>query len=114
MSESRRAKRSVGRTRAALAKRLQVFLPEIDGFAVTWTPERIYAAQGFYRSSPFNYNGSYRWEAYGTRVSDGKPWGAIGSFATMTELLKSKQWTFSDNEIDCPTLPARRVAQKKS
>ncbi len=96
----------VGRQRRRLAKRLQEFLPVYRGFPVTWKPENIHAAQGYYRSSPYNFNGSYRWQAKGVRDGENHAWAFVGSYVTMTELLRAKQWSIDeDDEIDCPTLP---------
>jgi len=89
-----------GRLRRALAAKLQAKYPEVryalrDGLrdvdhvvTLEWLPDNLWPAQGFWRSSGAD---CYRWEGtvIGVRPDGSRyPWRSVGSYETMTDLLK--------------------------
>lgn len=85
-----------GRSRRKLAAMLQRDIPVWHGVPITWTPERIFPATGWYRSSPFADN--YRWEASAVFTSDPNT-GCIvvGSWVTITECIKAARLELDDS-----------------
>jgi hypothetical protein len=90
----------VGKVRKALAKLLQKSFPEHNGLALTWEPENIYPATGYWRTDP--YVDCFRWEGFGRHYrQDGTYFTlvSLGSYETMTELCKAKKLIFSGYEV---------------
>lgn len=79
-----------------LAALLQKSFPDRNGLPVVWPVDEIYPATGAWRT---NVNlDVWRWSAYAHYVGpDGKECGtayAVGSYATITELIKFKELYF--------------------
>jgi len=78
---------------------LQKHFPDINGRPITWDPEKIYPAQGYYRSSNSCLNSATRWEAFAMSKL-GNPILMVHCFETMTQILKAKRIEISsENEV---------------
>lgn len=84
-----------------LAKLLQKSFPDRNGLPVIWRPEEIYPAQGQWRSN-INFD-VWRWEAFAHFVGvDGEDKGcaySVGSYATITELIKEPILELCGDEV---------------
>lgn len=79
----------IGRTRRKLAALLQREFPMCGDQPITWKPEKIYAATGWYRTSRHCGNDSWRWEAFSTFDRSGNIALTASSYDTMTECVKA-------------------------
>ncbi|MBH3440484.1 hypothetical protein [Pseudomonas luteola] len=92
-----------------LAALLQKSFPDRNGLPVRWDPEEIYPAQGAWRSNTML--DVWRWEAFAHYVGpDGKNQGtayAVGSYATITELIKESRLKLCGDEVYGPVEATR-------
>lgn len=84
-----------------LAKLLQASFPDRNGLPVVWAVDEIYPAQGAWRSNTML--DVWRWNAYARYVDErGQFRGvayAVGSYATITELIKAKALELHGDEV---------------
>ncbi len=92
-----------------LAALLQKSFPDRNGLPVRWNPDEIYPAQGRWRSDP--RADVWRWNAYASYIGpDGKNQGtayAVGSYATITELIKESHLELHGDEVYGPVEATR-------
>lgn len=72
-------------TRTRLAKKLQKQIPDFNGQPILWSAERMFPAEGWYRSSP--HADCYRFSAH-FRFHDRENWWSVDCWYTMTECLR--------------------------
>lgn len=91
----------IGRTRKELAKLLQKSFPQsASGLDLTWEASQLFPATGAHRTNASIDCG--RWEGFARHYrSDGSFYTAlsVGSYHTMTELIKAKRLTLIGSEV---------------
>lgn len=102
---------TIGRTRRKLAELLQRQFPMCGNLPITWRPEKIYPATGWYRTSRHYGNDSWRWEAFATFDHSGNTAMAAQSYDTMTECVKAGHLVMHvDGEITAASRPSAQEA----
>ena len=94
----RKTTKKCGATRLKLAALLQKSFFFFCIHPLTWDPDHLFPAQGRYRSDK-NID-CYRWTGYAKYVRpDGTSFTmvSVGSYSTMTSLIKAKELFMSDS-----------------
>jgi hypothetical protein len=79
-----------------LAALLSKSLPEKKGMPVVWSAEEIYPARGAWRKKSMDV---WSWQAYAQYADNSGCAYHVGSYATITELIKEKLLELYSDEV---------------